>query len=192
MNDYIQAVKSYIKKHKKDISTASPIILTAVFLIGVIMFATYASAPQIVYQPVKACDLLTPSEAQDLLGDKVISVDKNDPVISGDTATSKCSYTDRNPDQDSMIVAAVAIRSGINDKGIKQNKADFSASQSGKDTEAVKGLGDDAYFNKELGQLNILNDRQWIILNYGVGSAPETNTLNKAIDLAHKVLNKRS
>lgn len=178
----------YIKAHENDIRIGAPIIFVVVALVGLIMFATYKNMPHIVYQPVKACDLLTPAEAQDLLGDKIIGVDKNKPVISGDTAISKCSYTDENPDQNSMMVAAIAVRSGINDKGVKQNKADFKASEKGKDVEDVNDLSDSAYFDKEKGLLNVLEGNKWIILSYGVGEAQGANSLDKLLELAHKVL----
>jgi hypothetical protein len=87
-----------------------------------------------------------------------------------------------------MIVAAMTVRSGINDKGVEQNKTEFSVGRPHKNIEIVKDLGDNAYFNQTLGQLNILDGRKWIILSYGVGSAPEANTVDKAVELAHKII----
>lgn len=87
-----------------------------------------------------------------------------------------------------MLVAAIAVRSGINDKGVDQNKTEFATSKQGKSNEVVKDVGDSAYFNKELGQLNVLDDRKWVILSYGAGSAPQANTVDKATELAKKVL----
>ena len=188
LNKYAQGVKKFIKAHENDIRVGLPMVLIVVFLVGLIMFATYRNMPHIVYQPAKACDLLTPEKAQDLLGEKVIGVERNKPVISGDTAISKCSYTDENPDENNMMVAAVAIRSGINDKGVKQNKTDFKLNKSADNVEEVKDLGNSAYFDSASGQLNILDGRRWIIVNYGVGSSPETNSVDKAVELAHLIL----
>lgn len=189
LKKYIEDVKSYIKTHESDIKVGVPIVVFVVALVGAIMFATYRNMPNIVYQPVKACSLLTPAEAQSMLGERVISVEKDKPVIVKDLATSKCSYTDENPDQNGMMVAAVAVRSGINDKGVAQNKADFAAAKAGKAVEEVKGLRGSAYFDNEKGLLNILDGRSWIILNYGVGAAQEANSIEKAIEFAHKVQN---
>jgi hypothetical protein len=185
---YAQAVKSYFRIHKKDITTAVPIVVTVAVLIGVVVFATVHNMPNIVYQPIKSCSLLTPAKAEQLLGDKVINTEKNDPVISGDTAISKCAYSDENPDQNSMAVAAIAVRSAINDNGIAQTKADFAASKPKTGIEIVSGVGDSAYFNQQNGQLNVLKDREWLIVSYGVGSEPETNTVEKAVQLVKLVL----
>lgn len=188
MNKYITAAKAYLTDHKKDIKTATPIVLFLVVLIGIVVYATVRNMPNIVYQPVKACDLVTPAMAQDLLGDKVNGVDTKDPVITGETATSKCSYTDLNPQPDQMKVVAVAVRSGINDKGVAQNKKAFEINQKSQNFEVVKDLGNGAYYNRELGQLNFLDDKMWVILNYGVGASPENNDLNKTVELARKIL----
>ncbi len=181
----LQTVKTYIIVHQRNIVLWSVTVLVAAFLGSLFI---YSMTPHYTYQPVKACDLLTPAKAQDMLGDHVLSVDTKDPVVSGDTATSKCSYTDANADSSKLKVAAVAVRSAVEDKGIQQNKTDFVQARSNNDVEVVKGVGDSAYFNKANGQLNILDGGNWIILNYGTGSAPQTNTVDDAVKLAHKVL----
>jgi hypothetical protein len=185
MNYHVQTMKTYIGVHKKVLAISTAITLGFVSLIALFIY----NNPQIVvYQPTNACNLLTPAKAQSLLGDKVISLSTDAPVVSGNTAISKCSYTDNNPDKNLMMVAAVAVRSGINDKGIQQNKTEFATSRSSKDVEAVKDLGDSAYFNQTLGQLNIIDGRRWIILSNGLGSTPDTNTLDKTVELAKKIL----
>lgn len=185
---YSQAVQTYLQAHKKDISTAVPIVAVVAVLVGVVAFATIRNMPNIVYQPIKSCSLLTPARAEQLLGDKVINTEKNDPVIAGDTATSKCAYSDENPDQNSMAVAAIAVRSAINDNGITQTRNDFSASKPTAGVENVTGVGDSAYFNQQNGQLNVLKDREWVIISYGIGTAPQANTVEKAVQLANLIL----
>lgn len=185
---YIEIAKTYLVAHKQDLKTATPIVLIVGSLAGVVAFAALHNLPNIVYQPVKACDLFTPSEAQDLLGDKVLSVDTKAPVISEDTAISKCSYTDSNPDTEKLLVAAIAVRSGINDKGVAQNKADFETSKPKDVSSIVTGIGESAYFNAKNGQLNVLEGRKWVILSYGVGNAPEANKVEQTVELAKKVL----
>jgi hypothetical protein len=187
MNHYISATKDFITAHRKKLTIGAGIALIVVLLTTVAMLFVY-NLPKDTYQAVNACELLTPAKAQALLGDKVISVDTKAPVVSGDTATSKCSYTDSNPDKNKMMVAAIAVRSGVNTKGTQQNKTDFTDNTPSQGVEKVKDLGDSAYFDKAQGQLNILDGRKWIILSYGVGSTPEANTLDKAVDLAKKVL----
>jgi hypothetical protein len=189
MNNYLLATKNFIMTHRKKviIASAGTVLAIAVLTTAVLLFIY--NMPKTAYQPVKACDMFTSAKAQDLLGDKVISVDTKAPVVSGDTAVSKCSYTDSNPVKDKMMVAAIAVRTGINEDGLKQNKTEFAASKSNNKTEVVENLGDSAYFNKVTGQLNILKDHEWIILSYGVGSTPQDNSLDKAKELAKKILN---
>jgi hypothetical protein len=187
MKDYIPVAKTFITTHRKKIVIGAEITLSIAVIATAVMLFLY-NMPKDTYQAVKACDLFTPAEAQNLLGEKVISVDMKAPVISDDIATSKCSYTDSNTDKDKMIVAAIAVRSGINNKGVQQNKTDFADNTPTEGAETVKNLGDSAYFNKAQGQLNVLDGRKWMILSYGVGSAPQDNKLDKAIELAKKVL----
>jgi hypothetical protein len=188
MNHYLKAAQEFTIDHKREFIVGGGMLAAAALIALLVGLFIFNNPIKVIYQPAKACDMLTPAKAQDLLGNKVISVDTNAPVIDGDVATSKCSYTDSNPVQNQMIVAAIAVRSGINDKGVAQNKNDFAAKKPTTGTEPVNNLGDSAYFDQTLGQLNVLKGRNWIIFSYGVGASPEANTLEKALNLAHKVL----
>jgi hypothetical protein len=187
MNHYISAAKDFITTHRKKLVISTSIAITIIML-GVIIMLFIYNMPKDNYAAVNACNLFTPAKAEDMLGDQVININTDKPVVTGNTATSKCSYTDKNPDKNKMMVAAIAVRSGINNKGVQQNKTDFADNRPSEGIESVKNLGDSAYFDKAQGQLNILDGRKWIILSYGVGSTPETNMLGKAVELAKKVL----
>jgi hypothetical protein len=192
MKKHIQTAKTYIAAHFKndnnEVTIGAVVIVIAAILVAMI---AYGLTPHYTYQPVKACDIFTPLKAQDLLGDKVYSADKNEPTVVNNISTSKCSYSDQNNDTTKLKVAAIAVRSGTNDAGVAQNKADFSASKTGKNFEIIQGVGDSAYFNHDLGQLNVLSGSKWILLNYGVGATPESNTVKDAIKLAKVVLTDR-
>lgn len=187
MNNYIQTAQDFALTHKKKLILSGSIALGVLVLLTIIMLFIY-NLPKNNYQAVKACDLFTPTEAESLLGKKVIGLNAQDPAITDDTAISKCSYTDSNADKDKMKIAAIAVRSGINDTGVAQNKADFTNNTPAENIEDVKNLGEKAYFDKAQGQLNILDGRKWIIISYGVGSTPQFNTLDDAVKLANKVL----
>lgn len=163
-------------------------VIFIVIIIAAVALLTQLSKPNIVYQPAKACDLLTASEATELLGSKTIPSSSSDVIISDDTGVSKCGYTDGDPDTNNMIVAAIIVRSAINDNGIQKNKTEFVAGTPKTGVETVKGIGDRAYFNQMSGQLNVLNGKNWIVISYGVGNSPETNTIEKAVELARKVI----
>lgn len=185
MNHYIEPVKKYVTTHKKEFITGGVAVVIVITLVALYI---YNNPKVVVYEPINACAMLTPVKAEELLGEKVYSVDTKGSMISGNIATSKCSYTDQNHDTSKLLVAAIAVRSGVNDKGVQQNKTDFAARRPATGMETVNNLGDSAYFNPTLGQLNVLSGRQWIIISYGIGAAPQTNTVDKAVELAHKVL----
>ncbi len=187
---YNQAVQTYLRDHQKDLQIAIPIVVIAVVLVGLVVLSTIKNAPNIVYKPIQACEILTKDMAHDLLGDRINGVDTKKPVITGNTAVSKCSYSDLNAVEGQMKVVAVAVRNGINDKGVAQNKAAFTISQKGKAYESVKGLGDSAYFDQEKGQLNVLDGKRWIIVSYGYGATPQENSLEQEISIARDILKK--
>jgi len=190
MNHYIQNTKYYLTTYKKQILTTGIVLLVLAAITTGIIFLVKNSGTKIVYQPANACDLLTPDEARDLLGNKSIHSGVETPVLQGNTATSKCGYTDGNPDMNSAIVAAIVVRSGVNDKGVTQNQKEFDAGRPTKNVEDVQRVGDKAYFNRDNGQLNVLKGHEWILFSYGVGASPSTNTLDDALKLADKVLQK--
>lgn len=185
-------VKHYIGETKKYIAERSELFVGIgvvgglVLIIAVIVLVTQLNGPHVVYQPTKACDLLTPVKAEDLLGDKVYSTDTNEPKITGNVATSKCSYTDQNAN--GMKIAAVAVRSGINDEGDAQNKADFATKAKMSNMQTVTNLGSSAFFDPATGQLNVLSGHRWLILNFGLADSPQGNNLEDDIALAHKVM----
>lgn len=189
MKKYTQSIKEYLSTESaKEMIIGVSIVLGFVAIVSVIVLLIQQNTTKIVYQPSVACVMFTEEEAKELLGAQVLPNKSGNPVLSGHVATTKCSYSDVNSDQDGMLVAAVAVRSGIDDEGTAQNTAEFTASMAGKDTEPVSGLGDSAYFDPATGQLHVLRGHDWVILSFGVGTAPEANTLDDALQLAQRVL----
>lgn len=188
LKSYARMARDYIEAHWRQLAIGGGIALGLVLIIALFV---YNNRSKVVYQPVNACDLFTVAESHDLLGKDTIG-NVTTPTVSGNTATSICTFSDSNPSQDQMKVAAVKVRSGINDEGVEQNKAQFAAKQSAATGEAVTGFGDQAFFDKKLGQLNVLDGRNWYVFSYGVGAAPSENTLSDAVDFAYKVLPQRS
>lgn len=187
MNHYFQKAKDYIVRKNEMVIGIAVVTVVLLFAIAIVLLVQ-SSTPKVVYQPAKACDLLTLAEAKELLGASTLNSNATSPVISRNTATSKCGYTDGNPDKNNMVVAAIIVRSGINDDGVKQNKTEFTEGKPTINIETVSDLGDGAYFNNEHGQLNVLDDKNWIIISYGLGSDPIGNTVENAVQLARKVI----
>ncbi len=174
--------------HKNELIIGS--IVVAVLLAVIVTIAMFISSNRVkvVYEPSKACDMLTINEAKELLGNNAVLSGSTEPKLSGTIAISKCGYKDGNPDTDKVMVAALMVRSGVNDEGVALNKSQFQNGRTEK-TETVKDVGESAYFNKENGQLNILDGYNLIIVSYGQGVAQEANTVEDAVKLAEKVLN---
>jgi len=174
--------------YKKELIIGGIVVLTVIAIIAAIVFFIANSGPKVDYQPTVACDTLTSLEAQELLGNSAFNSANDPAVIAGDLATSRCGYTDGTNNTETMIVAAVILRAGINDKGVEQNKTEFTQGTPTQGVERVKDLGNSAYFNQVNGQLNVLKDKNWYIFSYGQGSAPENNKLEDVVALAHKVI----
>lgn len=188
MNQYLQTAKQFIIAHKKELVIVAGATAGLAAAIVLITLVTRSTAPNIVYQPAAACELFTSTEADKLLNATAIESTNSQPVISKDTAISKCGYTDGKSEVNDMTVAAVIVRSGINDAGVLQNQSEFASGKTGDAIETVKGVGDSAYFNVQSGQLNVLDGRNWIILSYGLGSAPQNNNKDDAVKLASVVV----
>lgn len=187
-------IKAFYRDHKKGVSITL-ITLGALLLAALIALFIYTiipkAAPKVSYQynPVNACNLVTMPEAHTLLGKDVIGSPVSDPTVSGDIATSSCSYSDENKDQLQMKVVAIAALSAVADSGVQTVKNEFMAKKSATGISVVPNLGDDAYFDPSLGQLNILKGKAMLRISYGVGATPQSNTLEDASTVAHLVLN---
>lgn len=178
-----------VKSRKKELIIGSIVVAVLLAIVASIIFFINTSSVRIVYQPAKACEILTLDEVREFLGGNAIMTGSTEPAVTGNVATSKCGYTDGSGDTEKMRIAAIKIRSGINDQGVEQNKGEFASGRPKENTETVKDLGDSSYFNTANGQLNILDGYNWIIISYGVASELEMNKLDEAVAIAQKVVN---
>lgn len=182
--------KTYVIDHKKQFITGGSVVLAIVIIVLALALYSYNTRqPKVIYEPATACVLLTPAEAKTLLGNATINGVSTPPVQSGTTATSQCSYSDGKADTANAVVAAINVRSGIDDTGIKLNKLQFESGKPKDNVQDVPNVADSAYFNEILGQLNVLKGSTWVVMSYGSGASPETNTLDDAIKLSKLVLN---
>lgn len=189
--EYLSTLKTYIHNHKQSVKIAGLVVASIALLallVSLYAYNTESKKVKIVYNPVLACNLLTEQEAKELLGEKVINrnEDANKAVVGGNRATSNCSYTDMSVA--SMRVAAVAVRSGLNDEGVAENKQDFASKKQANTVEVIDGIGDSAYYVPANGQLNVLDGTSWILISTGVGDNVATYTKEDAVILAKKVI----
>jgi hypothetical protein len=192
MKQYFEKAKEYVQDHKKEFTVGGSVALAIAFIIfGLALYSYNTAIPKVVYEPAVACQLLTLGEAKELLGPQAVNGISTNPTQTGYVATSKCSYSDgkfETTDAANAIVLAIIVRSGINDKGIALNKSQFANGKPTDNVETVNDLGDGAYFNKTLGQLNILKESTWIVISYGPGASPAMNTVEDAVAAAKKIL----
>lgn len=201
MHKYFSVATEYISQHQpkqvkrfvqlvnnnKKASIRVAGLAVIVLFIGALF--VYDRTPHYTYQPAKACDLLTPSMAMDILGDKVINHEANKPVVSGNTAVSKCSYSDQNAEQSQMKVVAIAVRSAVEDEGMIENKRDFEGVKKVDETQSVSGLGSAAFYDTTRGQLNVIDGRNWLIINISAGGEEiKAAPMEEAVSLARKVI----
>lgn len=186
IREYLKNFKQYVELHRNEAILVGAALAT-IAVLGALFI--YGHVSKYVYEPTKACTLFTPEKALDLLGEKVVNVTTNNKGVSiqGDLATSSCGYTNEKNDASAMTVAAVKVRSAINDKGAILNKSDYTKSRASNEVEDVKKIGDEAYYNKTSGQMHVYKNRDWIILSYGMGSDPASNTIEKATELAKAI-----
>lgn len=163
-------------------------IILAGLLVGLFMYNNQSQRIDIVYQPTSACTLLTKSIAQEFLGKEVLGGNGDQEIGDTGTATSDCSYTDSNEDENAMRVIAVKVRSGYDDTGVAQNKRDFAAHKAANDTEAVENVGTQAFFNRTNSQLHVLTDKTWMIVSYVEGKTPSLDALGKTTAIAKRML----
>ena len=163
-------------------------IILAGLLVGLFMYNNQSQRIDIVYQPTSACTLLTKSIAQEFLGKEVLGGNGDQEIGDTGTATSDCSYTDSNEDENAMRVIAVKVRSGYDDTGLAQNKRDFAAHKAANDTEAVENVGTQAFFNRTNSQLHVLTDKTWMIVSYVEGKTPSLDALGKTTAIAKRML----
>lgn len=195
MNTSFESLKAYIANNKPQLRTVGiAVLITTLIGLAIGLFAYNnqpAKAPDIVYQPVGACDLLTAPIAKEFLGNQVIPREGDQVIDDDGTATSKCSYTDKNTDATAMRVIAVAVRSGIDDVGVAKNNADFAANQTANGAETVTGVGDAAYFIAANSQLHVKSGKMWLIISYVVGQAAPQDARSTEVDVARKLLSNR-
>ena len=163
-------------------------IILAGLLVGLFMYNNQSQRIDIVYQPTSACTLLTKSIAQEFLGKEVLGGNGDQEIGDTGTATSDCSYTDSNEDENAMRVIAVKVRSGYDDIGLAQNKRDFAAHKQANNVQDVEGVGKQAFFNRTNSQLHVLTDKTWMIVSYVEGKTPSLDALGKTTAIAKRML----
>jgi len=177
-------IKVFINSHRRLIILWLGVVVVAIIFAVLAALFIYNTTPHYTYKPINACDILSDADAGKYISGQYVN-NTTTPEVTGNTATSKCSYTDLQKDATKTTVLALAIQSAINEKGTKQLKSDFESTKAAStDIESISGVGDEAFFTKTSGQLHVLSDRSWLIVSYGYGQSPQDNNITKSVEIA--------
>lgn len=136
------------------------------------------------YVAVDACDVLTASAAQQILGAGATKGDTSaGNVSSDDLSVSNCVYTVRTgATPSSANSVGLLARAAKSATGAASNQAQFgSAKPAG--SQDVSGIGDKAYYSPAYKQLNVLKGNNWYIVTNSMGSVTNA-TLESDTQLA--------
>lgn len=132
-----------------------------------------------------ACSIFTLADAKQILGDTAKGGEAGDETSSADLTVSTCSYTQdsgANVPVSGGKSASLLVRAPKTGAGITSNENQFGPLKP-TGAEPVAGYGDNAYWDPQLGQLNILKNNAWYILSNGPVT-PAARTLDEAKQLA--------
>lgn len=138
-----------------------------------------------------ACQIFTLADAKKVLGPGA----KGGPPVSSnsskDLAVSACTYTSGasgNAPMAGIKNASLLVQTPKNDQGIKANQKQFGTDKPA-DAVDVSGYGQQAYWDPQYGQLNILKNNKWYIVSNGPVT-PADRTLDQAKNMADLLINK--
>lgn len=134
----------------------------------------------------EACKLLTKEKAETALGTSATLGQEPSPSNSDDLKVTNCVYNNTGNLRD-IISISVLVRSPLTQAGADSNIKTFTDT-SLVGNSAVEGYGEKATWNSSTGQLNVLKDKNWIIVSFGKAQ-PTSRTLDdtkKAADILLK------
>lgn len=124
---------------------------------------------QLSSQLAKACEVLDLKTAQEFIPNAEKSTNVNDATASSDDiAVSSCAYQEtgtQTPDR--LKHASLYVRSARTEAGKSANDLVFVDGSMPKNSVVVEDYGGPAFWNPEYGQLNILKNNNWYIVEFG-------------------------
>jgi hypothetical protein len=138
------------------------------------------------FKVVAACNAFTLADAEAVLGvgTKAGSGNGVGDASSGDINVSTCSYLGAN-----ATTATVLARSAKTDAGASSNMAMFGPSKPvGK--QDVSGIGDKAFWDAALSQLDVLKGSNWYIIGNMTGTHADSGTLATSEAIYNQIKNK--
>lgn len=136
-----------------------------------------------------ACAYLTAKTANALLGSGATKGTNPANASTADLSVSTCTYIEKTTDDIASIQnarsATVLLRAPLTKVGEGSNRQPFDNRKNG--AVDVQGYGEAAYWDPEMGQLNILAKDAWFIMSFGKVRA-EDRTLEQTKELADQII----
>ena len=140
---------------------------------------------------IKACNIFSLADAKQVLGDSAKGGASGASSSSSDLEVSACSYSQSSGASAPVSAtksASLLVRAPKTGAGTTSNQKQFGQLKP-TGSEPVPGYGDNAYWDPQLGQLDILKNNAWYILSNGP-ITPAERTLDQAKTLADLLINK--
>lgn len=128
-----------------------------------------------------ACSIFTLADAKQALGGEAAGGAMVVTGTSKDVQVSGCSYKS-GPANATGKTASLVMHLPKSAQGIAGNQKIFDGQQP-PGSQLVSGYGDNAYWDAQLGQLNVLKDNTWYVITYGT-AAPAGRSLAQTKVLA--------
>ena len=141
---------------------------------------------QATFTTYDACELLTKDKAASLLGTSATLGQEPSPSNSDDLKVTNCVFNNNAGNFKDIVSVSVLVRSPLTKIGADSNLETFTNTSVVGDT-AVDGYGEKAIWNSTTGQLNILKDKNWIIVTFGKAQ-PATRSLEETKKAASTLL----
>ena len=134
----------------------------------------------------EACQFLTKERAAQLLGTSATLGQEPSPSNSDDLKVTNCVYNNNAGNFKDIVSVSVLVRSPLTETGANSNSETFSNTSLVGDV-SVDGYGEKAMWNSTTGQLNILKDRNWIVVTFGKAQ-PNSRSLEETKNAANILL----
>lgn len=140
---------------------------TASYLVAKRSSSNSSNSPYSVQVEVKrdACKLFNIHDAKKLLGEKTVASSTNANAVTKTVSTSLCSYSSGDSDEARLKVVTILVRS----TNPVQAKQAYELSRAN-NAQTVASLGQGAYYNPDVSQLNILSGELLIRIASTVGN----------------------
>lgn len=133
-----------------------------------------------------ACQLLTRERASELLGTSATLGQEPSPSNSDDLKVTNCVYNNNAGNFKDIVSVSVLVRSPLTEAGARSNSETFSDTSLVGDV-SVDRYGEKAMWNSATGQLNVLKDKNWIIITFGKAQ-PNNRSLEETKNVASALL----